>query len=133
MTNMETELLKTTSSVSEKTSQIEVEKKILDARVYEGFDELGGMQEEWDEFVESVGGEIFLTFDWCRIWWRHYGGKRVLRVFVFRCEGRLVGILPVFFEKIWLGPVFVDPIKLVGTDFPPVAVSIPIKKGLIKS
>ena len=128
---METQLLKTKSYVRAEAAGSETEGKVLEARIYENFDELRPMQQEWDEFVESVGGEIFLTFDWCRIWWRYYGGKRRLRVFVFRFEGRLVGIVPVFFEKIWLGPAFLRTVKIVGTDFTPISVSIPIEKGFI--
>ena len=94
--------------------------------VFDNFDELAPMQQEWDNFVESVGAEIFLTYDWCRIWWKYYGKNRVLRVFVFRSNNKLIGIIPLFFEKIWLGPVFVRVAKIVGTDFTITTVSLPI-------
>jgi len=98
---------------------------VLDARagtkvraaIYTSFGELEARQEEWDEFVESTGSDIFLTFDWCRIWWKYYGRNRDLRVFVFRRGGELVGLLPLFVEKIWLGPLPVKMIKFVGSDF----------------
>jgi CelD/BcsL family acetyltransferase involved in cellulose biosynthesis len=85
----------------------------LKVDVFDSFDELASMQQEWDNFVESVGSEIFLTFDWCRIWWKYYGKNRTLRVFVFRINNELLGIIPLFFEKIWLGLVPIRTVKIV--------------------
>jgi len=92
-------------------------KKDLQVKVYNNFEELETIQQEWDSFVEDVGSEIFLTFDWCRIWWKYYGRGRDLKIFVFRDNANLVGIIPLFFEKLWLGPVFVRAGKIVGSDF----------------
>jgi CelD/BcsL family acetyltransferase involved in cellulose biosynthesis len=105
--------------------------KHIAAEVFESLDELAPMQQEWDDFIEAVGGEVFLTYDWCRTWWKYYGGKRHVRVFIFRHESTLVGIIPVFLEKIWLGPACVRAIKLVGTDFTLVTVSLPIHNDFL--
>lgn len=101
--------------------------------VFDDFDELAWMQQEWDDFVESVRAEIFLTYDWCKIWWKHYGKNRDLRVFVFRSNDELVGIIPLFFEKIWLGPVFVRVAKILGTDFTITTVSLPILSDSVEA
>lgn len=100
--------------------------------IFDNFDALEPIQQEWDKFVESVGGEIFLTYDWCRIWWKYYGTKRDLRIFVFRSDGKLVGIIPLFFEKIWLGPIFVRGTKIVGSDFTLAQFSLPIHSKHIR-
>ena len=99
--------------------------------VHDSFDELSGMQQDWDEFIESIDGEIFLTYDWCRVWWKYYGHKRKLIIFTFRYQEHLCGILPLFLENIWFGPVFVRVIKMIGSDFLPVALSAPIKKEFL--
>ena len=104
----------------------------IELEVYDSFDKLESMQSQWDIFVESVDCEIFLTFDWCRIWWKYYGAKRDLRVFVFRCRENLVGIIPMFFERIWLAPVFVRAGKIVGTDFTISTVTLPIRKEFLR-
>ncbi len=78
--------------------------------------------------MESVGAEIFLTYHWCRIWWRHYGGGRELRNFIFMLDDSVVGILPLFFDRVRLGPLRLQVCKIVGTDFTPITLSIPIKK-----
>lgn len=104
----------------------------INVEVYENFEELEIIQQEWDSFVESVGAEIFLTYDWCRIWWKYYGKNRDLRVFVFRSSGELIGIIPLFLEKIWMGPVFVKAVKIVGSDFTMTQFSLPIHNKHIK-
>ena len=106
-------------------------KKGLQVEVYSNFNQLKAIQQEWDDFIESVGSEIFLTYDWCRIWWKHYGLKRKLRIFIFRHENTIVGIIPLFFEKIWLGPFFVRAAKIVGTDFTLVSVSLPVRSEFL--
>ncbi|UCC98845.1 MAG: GNAT family N-acetyltransferase [Phycisphaerales bacterium] len=103
----------------------------LQVEVYDNFESLQGIQQEWDEFVESVGSEIFLTYDWCRIWWKYYGKKRDLRVFVFRHDEKLIGIMPLFLEKIWLGPTFLRAVKIVGSDFVLSQFSFAVAEGYI--
>jgi CelD/BcsL family acetyltransferase involved in cellulose biosynthesis len=100
--------------------------------VHTSFESLEGMQPEWDQFVESVGGEIFLTYDWCRIWWKYYGKNRDLRVFIFRDNKMLIGIIPIFFEKTWLGPIAVKAVKIVGSDFTLTQFSLPLADGYVR-
>jgi len=108
-------------------------KDVVQAEIYDNFDRLEGVQQQWDEFVESVEGEVFLTYDWCRIWWKYYGKDRDLRVFVFRSNNQLVGIIPLFLDKIWLGPVFMRAGKIVGSDFTLSQFSIPLAKGYMRA
>jgi hypothetical protein len=89
------------------------------------------MQPQWDAFMEVAGGEIYLTYDWCRIWWKYYGGSRELKIFLFRHQGDLVGILPLFFDRMWLGPISVRMVSIVGTDFGITTASVPIRKEFI--
>jgi len=112
------------------------EDKVVDSavgvEVFNSFEELTPMRQGWDNFVESAGGEIFLTFDWCRVWWKYYGKDRDLRIFVFRSNNQLVGIIPLFFEKIWIGPFSVKVGKIVGSDFTISHFSIPVTSDYIK-
>jgi len=106
------------------------EPKLL-VQIYDDFESLRNMQPEWDAFMEAVDAEIFLSFDWCRIWWKYYGKKRKLAVFIFRDGNNICAILPLFLEKIWLGPIFVRAIRIVGSDYMPVTLSVPVKKDLL--
>lgn len=110
---------------------IMVGKRTFDLRVSSDFDELADMQGEWDKFIESIKGEIFLTYDWCRIWWKYYGKGRELLILIFRRYNEICAILPMFRETIWLGPVYIRAVKIVGTDFIPVTMTVPIKNDFM--
>jgi CelD/BcsL family acetyltransferase involved in cellulose biosynthesis len=103
-----------------------VEDACVTASVVTSFEDAGPSREEWDEFILDVGGDVYLSYDWCRIWWRHYGKGRNLRLFVFRQDGRLVGLAPMFIERIWLGPVTIRIAKRVSSDFAMDVFALPV-------
>ena len=70
---------------------------------------------EWDNFVESVGSDVYMSPSWCRVWWRHYG-RGELCVLEYRHLGEIVGLLPLFIETIWIFPVRLRIARLVGSD-----------------
>ncbi len=116
-----------------RTAGIEIDTEHgLKVEVYNNFEQLQAMQSEWDALVEGVGSEIFLTYDWCRVWWKYYGKGRDLKVYLLRKDGDLVAIFPLFFEKIWLGPVCAKVVKIVGSDFTIPQFSMPVKNALLK-
>lgn len=98
-------------------------------KCHSSFDTLHQLRDEWDDFVQSVDGDIYLTFDWCAIWWDSYGRGRQLRVFEYRCNGVLVGLLPMFVETARLGPCWLRIAKIVGSDFTIAMVNLPIQDG----
>jgi len=100
--------------------------------VYDSFEDASVGREEWDKFVQDVGGDIYVSYDWCRIWWRHYGQGRQLRLFIFR-EGRhLVGLAPMFIERLRLGPVSIKIAKRVGADFAGTIFSLPFASDFVE-
>ena len=108
------------------------EQEAVTVGVYDSFESLASMAGQWDNFVESVGGEIFLSYDWCRVWWKYYSKNRELKVLVFRSGEELVGIIPLFFEKLWLGPILIQAAKIVSSDFTMPQFSVPIKHVYIR-
>ena len=110
-----------------------LEHKRIDVTVHSSFEDLSNIQAEWDQFVEVVGSDIFLTYDWCKTWWKYYGKGRDLKVFIFRDSKNLIGIIPLFFEKLWLGPIFVRVGKVVGSDFTLSQFSLPLAVDYISA
>jgi CelD/BcsL family acetyltransferase involved in cellulose biosynthesis len=100
--------------------------------VFSSFEEIKDIQQEWDAFVESVEGDIYLSYDWCRTWWIFYGNGRELRIFLYRNNKALVGIIPVFHEKQWLGPFWLKIAKIVGSDFTIAMINPPVIKEFAK-
>lgn len=98
----------------------------IDVQTYDSFEALSNMQQDWDSFMEEMNAEIFLTYDWCQSWWKYYSTGRHLKIFIFRLNGIIIGILPVFMENIWLGPFNIRVVKIVGTDFMPTTIILPV-------
>src|SRR6266508_3618967 len=64
--------------------------------------------QEWDNLLGgSVSDVVFLTWQWQRAWWRHFGANEdcKLHLLTFRDErGTLVGIAPLFIASAPLPP-----------------------------
>ncbi len=88
----------------------------LQHSVCRSFEKLHLMREEWDDLVGAVGGDLFSTFDWCLVWWRHFGQGRELEIHIFRRNGRVVAILPLFRELVRVGPLSIRAIRIIGCD-----------------
>jgi len=94
-----------------------VRSEALSTEIYTSFDELASVRNEWDEFIERSGSDIYFTFDWLETWWKYYGRNRVLRCFLIRKAGQPVAALPFLIERLGLGPFSVRLAKFVGADF----------------
>lgn len=105
---------------------------VIDVEVYDKFDDLLKMQPAWDNFMEEMDAEIFLSYDWCKLWWQYYGKGRRLKIIIFCLRGKLIGILPVFMENIGIIPFNVRIVKIVGTDFMPTTITLPINPNYLK-
>ena len=103
----------------------------IQLKVFDSLDRLEEMQSQWDEFVESLGYEIFNTYDWCRIWWKYYGGGSTLRIFIFYYKEKIVGLLPTYIEKVRIGPVAMKIARIVGTTATLAEISPPISQNYI--
>jgi CelD/BcsL family acetyltransferase involved in cellulose biosynthesis len=91
------------------------------------FEDCEALAPEWDELVEQVDASLYMTFGWGRVWWRHYGAGRELRITVVRRHGELVGVLPFFIERSGVPLARARVAKLVGSDFTLVDVDPPLR------
>ena len=85
-------------------------------RRFDSFDDAAPLCGAWDALVERVGGDLFATFDWCAIWWKHFGHGRRLELFTAWCGDDLVAVLPMFRETIRWGPIGLRVVRVVGCD-----------------
>ena len=59
-------------------------------------DGLAPLREEWTRLA-AANRNIFATWEWSELWWRHYGGERRLRVAVCRDgDDEVQAIVPLF-------------------------------------
>ena len=83
--------------------------RLIGASTVHVVDRLEPVREAWNGLIAN-GANIFATWDWNDLWWRHYGRGRRLRVVVATCDGEVEAIVPLFF---WSGrPLRV--LRLIG-------------------
>ena len=73
--------------------------RLIGAPTVELVDGLEPLRDAWDGLTAN-GDNIFASWDWNELWWRHYGGGRRLRVAVATRDGDVEAIVPLFF---WSG------------------------------
>lgn len=98
----------------------------LTGRVESSLESLAAMRDQWDELVEATHGDIYFTYDWCRIYWRHYAHGRQLRILLFYDGRALVGIVPLVIERLWVGPLPIRLARLLGSDWTPAVLNPPV-------
>ena len=86
------------------------------------------LEKEWDELAIQTKGSIYLTCAWSRTWWEFYGKEQLLRIFFYRCKDKLVGVMPIYIEKIRIAVVQTRIARLVGANLPPKVFDLPINK-----
>ncbi len=77
---------------------------------------LEDVRDEWNSLLEQLSGFGFSSYEYCQVWWNHYSDSRRLRVFIFRIDSELVGIVPLLMEQVSLGPVSIKVAKLLASD-----------------
>jgi CelD/BcsL family acetyltransferase involved in cellulose biosynthesis len=84
-------------------------------RTNDGFDAL---QLEWHQLLDECGISPFQSFEYQRAWWKHFGETNPnagLHIIVVRDDGRVIGIAPLFIEKVRvLGPITYTRLAFIG-------------------
>lgn len=98
----------------------------LSLQIAEDFDSIRHLASEWDEAVARLGGPIYMTFGWLRVWWEFYGAGRPLRLHIFRQDGAMVALLPLYIDPVPMFPVRARIARLVGANLPPKSFDPPV-------
>jgi CelD/BcsL family acetyltransferase involved in cellulose biosynthesis len=83
---------------------------------FTSFEDAHAIAAEWDALAAALNGSLYMTFAWCSVWWRHYGARRALRVIAVRSGDELVGVLPLFIDRLATPLGRARAAKLVGSD-----------------
>lgn len=78
------------------------------------------LRDEWDAAAcASVDANVFLTWEWLRTWWRHFGEQRPdahLHIVVLRDELGIVAAAPLYRTERGVGPVRVAVLQTIAHD-----------------
>jgi CelD/BcsL family acetyltransferase involved in cellulose biosynthesis len=77
--------------------------------------QLDALKSEWQRLAdEARAGTMFLTYEWLRPWWDHFGGGRELSALAVFDGGALIGFWPLMAERARYGGVEVKRLAFVG-------------------
>jgi CelD/BcsL family acetyltransferase involved in cellulose biosynthesis len=62
---------------------------------FEIVDRLDSLRDDWTRLA-AASGNVFATWEWNELWWRHYGRERALRMGVSHGGDELDAIVPLF-------------------------------------
>ena len=72
-------------------------------------------EEEWRALNQRArAGNMFLSPEWLLPWWAHFGAGREQQIICVREAGRLIGMLPLFAERVRVGGVEVRRLAFLG-------------------
>lgn len=89
---------------------------VLQVVRYDSFGDLRSLREEWEALAVRTSVDLFCTFDWCEVWWKHFGQGRRLRFYAVRDGETLVAVFPLFWEKMRWFPLSLRVLRLIGAD-----------------
>jgi CelD/BcsL family acetyltransferase involved in cellulose biosynthesis len=65
--------------------------------VVTSIEEFDQLRSDWGRLVDQMDvPSPFLSWEWHRVWWAHFGGRRQMRVLVLRQGGEVAGIVPLY-------------------------------------
>jgi CelD/BcsL family acetyltransferase involved in cellulose biosynthesis len=99
----------------------------LHCRVERSFADAANFKKAWDDLAAATGAGVYLTYDWSRLWWEFYGANRPLRLLLFFAPDELVGVLPLYIDRLGPWPVGLRLARLVGSNVPPKAFNPPVQ------
>jgi len=102
--------LKNTYSKETKSAQSNVKQtRSLSIEEVNDVEKFHSLKDTWNTLLrESSDNNIFLTWEWSYIWWRHFGDNKKLRILLIK-EGKIIiGIAPFMQVKYRMGLMGID-------------------------
>ncbi len=65
-------------------------------------DDFDAFEQEWTELVRESNTHVYQTYEWNRIWWKHFGTKKNLHIVALYKGNKLVAIAPLFEDDVTL-------------------------------
>jgi len=73
---------------------------MLDLAITNSEHELDTLRVAWSALLDtSAADNVFLTWEWASVWWRHYGKDNELHVIRITEEGELIGLVPLYARR----------------------------------
>lgn len=123
--------MSTDATISPSSSQpcpVQTRSGSLRWEVHTEFSSLDGIREAWDRLAIDVKSPVYMSYDWVKIWWEFYRGRRQLRIFTLFSDGDLIGVIPVYIDTLGTGLLRFRVARLVGASIPPHLLHPPVRE-----
>jgi len=94
--------------------------------VEDNFQNFERSRKDWDDLAARFSSSIYTSYDWARTWWEFYGTEKQLRIFLFYADDKLIGIVPMYIDRIGIRPCQLSVARLVCSNLPPKAFDPPV-------
>lgn len=102
-------------SVNMHLREAETETKI---REVSNFSDFIGLKDKWNELLQRSNHDIFSTWEWLSIWWRHFGNNKSLIILLAEENSKLIGIAPLMYSVHTMFGLRRGIIEFIGTGRP---------------
>jgi len=90
----------------------------MNVSVVSTYNEFLELEEYWKNiFDKSETKNIFISWEWCSLWWKHYGGDQKLLILVVKDRDEIIGIVPLMMSKGNLLTLWKPKVNFLGGDF----------------
>lgn len=90
--------------------------RTLEYRLYWSFPEVSPLKDQWNQLAARTG-DVFCSYDYCELWWKHFGRWRRLEIHTLHDGDQLAAVLPLFRETIHPGGVRLRTLRVLGCDY----------------
>lgn len=87
-------------------------------REIDSFSEFLDLKDSWNELLQRSNHDIFSTWEWLSIWWRHFGKNKSLIILLAEENEKLIGIAPLMYSVHTMFGIQRDTIEFIGTGIP---------------
>ena len=89
----------------------------MTVRALDSMEDLEALADSWKDLLRrDPHATVFASWELAWHWWQHYGQGQPLRLFVVEHSGRVVGILPLYEQRVRLFPgIGIRVLRLIGT------------------
>src|SRR5579864_6499897 len=76
-------------------------KRVLRLTRHRTWREVQALAGQWNTLLASSASDtVFLTWEWCEVWWKNYGAGRELSVWAVWDQEELIAIAPFFLDVV---------------------------------
>ena len=90
---------------------------MMNLKVISKESEFLALKDTWNQVFDDSGTKnIFLSWDWCFHWWKHFGKGKKLLILLVEENQSVIGIAPLMLVKGGLRTVWTPVIQFIGSD-----------------